>query len=142
MWHSMMMVEQELYDIELEKARSMKDAISLYSEDWVSCNNEDLKNGDIVYVEYFPDSQKYLYTHCPEYGTVQEIYINEYESPSLNKMVKELAIKILNHNGQIINLNKDNLSMYSRGYFMDIKKYQLNHPRTPVIDNTIYYNSD
>jgi hypothetical protein len=130
-----MYFEKEVYDQEYEKANNCKDAISQYEEDWVNCYPENLKLGDIVYVEYFPDSQKYIYTHCPEYGLIEEINEEEYQHPVNGNTFKEMYIKILNHNGQIVNLNKDHLSIYSKGYYMNIKKYELNHPSTPKIDN-------
>ena len=68
-----MAFDKELYDIEYEKATSMRDSMSRYSEDWIECNLEDLKAGDIIYADYFPDSQKYIYTYPPEYGNVDSI---------------------------------------------------------------------
>lgn len=125
-----MVFDKEIYDEEYEKANSKKNAISTNSEDWKDCNINDLKVGDIIYVDYFPDSQKYIYTYYPEYGTVQEIYDECYESSSNGNIRKELSIKILNHNGELVNINKDNLSIYSRGYFMTIKKFELNNSTT------------
>lgn len=124
-----MAFEKEFYDNECEKAKSMRNSISLFSEDWIECNLEDLKVGDIIYAEYFSDSQKYIYTYYPEYGNVnsiEEVMVTDLN----NKTRTELSIKIINHNGQLVELVKDNLSMYSRGYFMNIKKYEQKHPTT------------
>lgn len=119
--------EKTMYDDESEKVISCKNAISVYPEDWVECSESDLKIGDIVYVEYSPDSQKHLYTHYPEYGSVQKIGLGEYYSPSDDKTKTELSITILNYDGRLVKLNKDHLSIYSRGYCMYIKKYMHNH---------------
>ena len=129
-----MALEKELYDIEYEKATSMRDSISRYSEDWISCTLKDLKVGDIIYADYFPDSQKYIYTYSPEYGNVDSIE-EVLETDINNKTTKGLSIKIVNHNGQLVELVKDNLSIYSRGYYMTIKKYELKHPATPCMSD-------
>ena len=123
--------DREQYEAEAEKALSRKKSISTYSEDWVRCAEEKLKVGDIVYVEYSPDSQKYIYTHTPEYGSVQEIQVEKSEDGK----EKKYLITILNHNGDLVNLDKGDLSIYSRGYCMYIEKYVLRHPRTPRADN-------
>ena len=139
-----MAFEKELYDIEYEKATSRKVSISIFTEDWIECNLEDLKVGDIIYVDYFPDSQKYIYTYPPEYGNVdsiEEVMVTDLN----NKTTKELSIKIVNHNGQLVELVKDNLSIYSRGYFMSIKKYELKHAATlrlPGYDNCYICNEN
>ena len=125
-----MAFEKELYDIEYEKATSMRDNISRHTEDWIECSLEALKAGNIIYADYFPDSQTYLYTYPPEYGNVDSIE-EVMETDINNKTTKGLSIKIVNHNGQLVELVKDNLSIYSRGYFMSIKKYELKHPATP-----------
>lgn len=137
MWSVYMDIEHELYDAEYKKALCKKDAISTFSEDWVDCSESNLKVGDIVFVEYSPDSQKNLYTLCPEYGIIEEIKEITYESAIDNRLVKELSIIIVNHNGNLVDLNKNHLSIYSRGYYMNIKKYILNHPKTPILyDNS------
>jgi hypothetical protein len=130
-----MAAEKALYDEECDKALSAKNRLSPYPEDWVECGESNLKIGDIVYVEYSPDSQKHLYTHYPEYGIVEEIGFDEYYSPNGDTVKKEIAITINNHDGQMVKLNKGHLSIYSRGYCMWIKKYELRRPRTPVIEN-------
>lgn len=127
MYNIYMGAEKTLYDEEYEKTISSKNTISIYPEDWVECNESDLALGDIVYVEYSPDSQKHLYTHYPEYGSVQKIELEEYYSPFDEKTKTEPSITILNHEGRLVKLNKYHLSMYSRGYFISIKKYKLNH---------------
>jgi hypothetical protein len=121
MW-SNMQFEQEIYDAEYEKIIELKNTLSAYPEDWVTSTEFDLKIGDIIYVEYCPDSQKYMYTHCPEYGTVQEIGLDEFDDKK-----QKISIKILNYKGQIVDLNKEHLSIYSCGYCMYIKKYELNY---------------
>ena len=75
----------EAFSLLEDAQNNCKNGISQYEEDWVNCNPADLKLGDIVYVEYYPDSQKYLYTHCPEYGTIQEINEEEYVENLLKK---------------------------------------------------------
>jgi hypothetical protein len=127
MWSITMQIEEDIYEAEHEKIIGLKNTLSVHSEDWVSVDESDLKVGDIVYVEYSPDSQKHIYTHYPEYGTVREIGSDEYYSPSDDKIKKEISIKILNYDGQLVKLNKDHLSMYSRGYCIYIKKYEINH---------------
>lgn len=127
MWAINMDIEKETFDREYEKAVGSKDAISKYPEDWVDCIEKELKLGDIIFAEYSPDSQKYLYTHCPEYGTVKEISVDEYYSPTEDKQRTEVSVTILNHNGNLVKINKDNLSMYSRGYCIYIKKYESKH---------------
>ena len=124
MWAINMDIEKETFDIENEKAIGSKDAMSKNPEDWVDCLETDLKLGDIIFAEYSPDSQKYLYTHCPEYGIVTEIGFDEYYSPTEDKQKTEVSVTILNHNGNLVKINKDHLSMYSRGYCVYIKKYE------------------
>lgn len=119
-----MHIEKETFDSEYEKAIGSKDAMSKHPEDWVDCVETDLKPGDIIYAEYSPDSQKYLYTHCPEYGIVKEIGIDEYYSPTEDKQRTEVSVTILNHNGSLVKINKDHLSIYSSGYCVYIKKYK------------------
>ncbi len=126
-----MSVEKDLYDNKYETVNSLKDALSRHSEDWISCKEEDLKVGDIIFVEYSPDSQKHLYTHNPEYGTVQAVGVEKYYSANEDKTKTELAVQILNHEGQLVNINKDHLSMYSRGYCINLKKYKLTHRDLP-----------
>lgn len=140
-----MAAEKTFYDEEYEKAISYKNAISTYSEDWVEILESELQSklkvGDIIYVEYFPDSQKHLYSYYPEYGSVQQIGLSEYYLPSDNKTHTrtQLSITILNHNGELVDIIKDNLSIYSRGYCMWIKKYELNHEESVYpLDNSYY----
>lgn len=123
MWANMEF-EKELHDQESNKTKGLKDTLSCHPTDWALCLDSDIKLGDIVYVEYSPDSQKYLYTHCPEYGTVHKIQIYKQISPFDNKIIEVVSIDILNHNGEIVNLNKEPLSIYSRGYCMYIEKYK------------------
>ncbi len=80
-------------------------------KNWVIYNHN-LKIGDKIYVEYLPCSQKYLYTHTPECGTVVEINENE--------------ILILNHKNIKINLEKGHLGWYSKAYDMIIYKLENN----------------
>lgn len=134
MWAIQMNLEKEIFDIENEKALSIKNGFSQYPEDWIECYESNLKIGDLVYAEYYPDSQKYLYTHFPECGTVKDIKEITFESPFDGKSVKELSIIILNHNGNLIDLNKDHLSNFSRGYFMNIKKFVASNPKTVYTD--------
>ena len=65
-----------------------------------------------------------IYTHCPQYGSITEIKLVKSISPTTNQQIEEYDIYILNHNGEIVNLNKDNLSIYSRGYAMFIKRFE------------------
>jgi hypothetical protein len=131
MWSVYNCVEEEIFDSEQEKAINMKNSISQYPEDWIDCYEKDLKVGDIVYVEYSPDSQKYIYSYTPQYGSIKEIKLVESISPTTDKKIEEYDIHILNHNGEMVNLNKDNLSIYSRGYTMYIKKFEQQHPKSP-----------
>jgi hypothetical protein len=120
-----MTFEQEFYENEYEKATNMKNSISTYNEDWIDCNLEDLQVGDIIYTDYIPNSQKHFYSYPPEYGTVDSIeeILNTDDKPQ-----KILSIKIINHNGQNVELVKDNI-------FMTIKKYELNHSTTPCMSS-------
>ena len=119
-----MAAEKELYDTESEKVMNMKDAISRDPEDWIECGEENLRIGDTIVVDYSPDSQKHLYTHYPEYGTVESIGVEEYYSPTDDKTKTEISVTIFNHNGKLVKINKDHLSIYSRGYCVYIKKYR------------------
>ena len=49
-----------------------------YGDDskWKNCYIDELEIGDIIYVEYLPYSQKYLYYHTPECGLVNKIIYN------------------------------------------------------------------
>ena len=87
------------------------------------CREEDLKMGDIIFAEYLPDSQKYIYAHFPEYGTVQEIGEDNTKT--------KVEVTILNHNGDLVKINKDPLSIYSRGYCLFLKKYKSNYKELP-----------
>lgn len=130
-------IQKDNYDNEETKAIRQKNAVSTYPEDWVSCVEKDVKVGDIVFVEYLSDSQKYLHEHTPECGIVQEIEFEECISYN-GQIKKELSIKIQNHNGDFVSLNKGHLSIYSKGYCMFIQKYELNHPATPLYENNDY----
>ena len=123
MWTVYMAGEKEIYDNEYTKAVGSKDALSIHQEDWVECREEDLKMGDIIFAEYLPDSQKYIYKHFPEYGTVQEIGEDNTKT--------EVEVTILNHNGDLVKINKDHLSIYSRGYCLFLKKYKSNYKELP-----------
>lgn len=87
-----------------------KNSLNHDEKKWINyyCLSE-LKVNDIIYIEYLPNSQKYLYLHTPECGKIIEISI-------------ENEIFILNHEKKIINIEKDHLSMYSTGYDMIVKK--------------------
>lgn len=74
---------------------------------WISINHN-IKVGDKIYVEYLPCSQKYMYTHTPECGTVTKI--------------NEEGIFICNHENITINLEKGYLGWYSKAYDMLIYK--------------------
>jgi hypothetical protein len=117
-----MEIEQEIYEKEQKKAINYKNGFSENEELWITGDEEDLKVGDIIYINYSSDSQKYMYTHTPECGEIQEIYYEKYISPIDESITDELNIKILNHNNELINLNKERLSIYSKGYFMFIQK--------------------
>ena len=56
MWSITMQVEQDIYEAKHEKIIGLKNTLSSNQEDWVSVTESDLKVGDIVYVEYCPDS--------------------------------------------------------------------------------------
>ena len=90
MWTVYMAGEKEIFDNEYTKAVGSKDALSIHHEDWIECREEDLKMGDIIFAEYLPDSQKYIYAHFPEYGTVQEIGEDNTKT--------KVEVTILNHN--------------------------------------------
>jgi hypothetical protein len=124
MWALDIEIEREIYDSEREKAQRFKNVLSSSQDDWIDCMESDLKIGDVIYVEYLPDSQKYMYTHSPEYGTVREINTDEYYSPIEDKQKSFLCITIKNQNDQLVKINKDHLSIYSTGYYMCIKKYK------------------
>ena len=109
MWAVHMGAEKQLYDTEYEKAIRSKDALSIHPEDWINCTEAELKVGDIIFAEYSPDSQKHMYTHYPEYGRVEEIAIEEYYSATKDKPQNEVSVKILNHNGNLVKINKDHL---------------------------------
>jgi pyruvate carboxylase len=127
-----MSYEKEIYDNEYKKANELKKSLSKNSKDWKLCNEEELQINDIIYVEYYPDSQKYIYTHSPEYGIIKEIRTDEYYSPieNINKM--EISIIILNQNNKLVKINKEHFSIYSRGYLMSIEKYE------PINNNIIH----
>ena len=115
----------DLFNLQTEKATNYKNSISSNKKDWIYYSESKLKIGDIIFVEYLPCSQKYIYYHYPECGVVQTIDTNTYYSAEdVNKT--ELCIKILNSDKQLININKEHLSMFSRGYDTIILKYQHN----------------
>jgi len=128
-------IEKMLYDKEVESATFQKTIHSAHSEDWVECKIDNLTIGDVIYVEYFPDSQKYLYTHYPEYGYVRDINVNKYKSELDGRIIEELNVEIMNHNGKLVNINKEALSIYSKGYGMNIVKFVLQHPEIEIIDD-------
>jgi hypothetical protein len=115
--------EKKFYDFESNKANQLKDSLSTRTDEWIDCDEQNLKVGDIIYVEYLPDSQKYLYTYHPQFGKVTEINTEEDYSSIDKKRKSFLSIKIVNQNNKVENLNKEHLSIYSRGYYILIKKY-------------------
>ncbi len=81
-------------------------------EKWkkIDCESN-LKINDNIYIEYLPYSQKYLYTHTPECGTIVEI-----------KESGDIIIK--NHKNILLNIEKDHLGLYSKAYDMILKKLE------------------
>ena len=75
-----------------------------------------LKIDDIIYVQYSPCSQKYLFLHTPECGVIIRITDSG-----------EIFIK--NHKDKIITIEKENLSMYSKGYDYYIQKLETNNSK-------------
>lgn len=115
--------DEYIFKQECEKATIYKNNISSNLEEWTHCLEENVQVGDIIYISYYPVSQKYMYSYHPEVGTVVKIEHDTYFCPSEEKNKKELSIHIINHNGELSKLNKDHLSIYSKGYFTDIKKF-------------------
>ena len=114
--------EEECFNEIADQVIKYKDEISSNPDEWISCTESDIKIGDIIYVYYMPDSQRYMFTHSPECGQVIDIINKQFEAYN-DKIQDELCIIINNHNSTNVFLNKDHLSIYSTGYYMSINKY-------------------
>lgn len=115
--------EREFFETEYDKVNEKKDSISSDPNDWINCTESELNIGDTICVNYLPDSQKYLYTHTPELGIIKKIEIIEFKSFIDNKIKKEFSIIIHNHNDELVDINKGNHSIYSKGYCIYIQKF-------------------
>ncbi len=103
-----MEIDEEYYFNYKNECDEHKDFLGK-KDKWSYINLCNLKVGDIVYLEYLPNSQRYLNYHTPECGKITEI--NE-----------EKEIFILNHKNQIINIEKGHLGLYSKAYDIIILK--------------------
>ena len=63
--------EEEEYTAQAEKCTTYKD--SHLRNKWISKNKEDLKEGDIINVVYWTNSQRDMYTYKPIIGTILKI---------------------------------------------------------------------
>ncbi len=72
----------------------------------------EVKNGDQVYINFYPNSQKYIYTLYPKLGTVEKIKMYKFD----NNEIPSVTIK--NHKGEIEDLFHEGVSYYgdSLGY--------------------------
>ncbi len=101
--------EEEYFNSYKKECDNFKNSLGT-DEKWKNINLESsLKINDKIYVEYLPCSQKYLYTHTPECGTIVEI-------------TDSGEIIINNHKNIIMNIEKDYLGLYSKAYDMIVKK--------------------
>jgi hypothetical protein len=115
--------EEEIYNSRSKQIEELKSSLDSNPDSWTSCSESEIKIGDIISVYYMVDSQKYLYVHLPEFGTVQKVEQVEYYCPTSDSYKQEYSITILNSDGKLVLTNKEHLSMYSRGYYMCIEKY-------------------
>lgn len=105
-----MEIDEEYYFNYKDECDKHKDFLGT-NKKWSHVNFNDLKVGDIIYLEYLPSSQKYLNYHTPECGKIIEINDKK-------------EIFILNHKNQIINIEKEHLGWYSQAY--DVIALKLN----------------
>lgn len=106
-------IDEDLRNIYNEES----DKINNYIKNNLSCNEKievnisDLKIGDIVYVNFISDSQKYIYDLYPKFGVISSIDNDN--------------ILILNIDKKSENLLHDNVSYYgsSLGYSYYIYKF-------------------
>jgi hypothetical protein len=110
----------ENYEKKYDKANKYKNMHCQDDTKWVNVSIDDINESDIIYVEYIPMSQKYLYVHSPECGIVEKMFYVQNDYDNYQKVQKHLTIK--NPDGESILINKDHLSIYSEGYIMLIKK--------------------
>ena len=75
-------------------------------------NINDLKINDYIYIDFIPDSQKYIYDLTPKLGIISSIINNNDEIDNIPN------ITILNYNGVYENILHDYCSYYgtSLGY--------------------------
>ncbi|AYV79952.1 MAG: hypothetical protein Gaeavirus3_6 [Gaeavirus sp.] len=116
-------LEEAEYNIIYDKVIDFRDTYSISDDDWVPCDESDVKEGDVIFIQYTPISQLNLYVHLPECGTVTNIGTYTYHSPTDDSIKEDINITITNHIGKSISLNKDYFSIYSRGYWTTILKY-------------------
>ena len=85
-----------------------------------SCTEIEINNikvGDYIYIEFIPDSQKYIYTLYPKCGCVELITINKVYNSIQKKYENVYDIIIRNNNNIEENLLHDSVSnAYSFGY--------------------------
>ncbi len=83
----------------------------------------DLQVNDTVYINFYPNSQKYIYSLYPKYGKVLSIKLDKHFDNLEKKYYQNYIIKIQNHNGLIENLLHDGVSYYGTSLGYDYSLY-------------------
>jgi len=108
------------YDIDnFNNETNKKNEFKNKFNNYIFINNIDkLKINDIVIIEYYPYSQKYIYNLYPKFGKIINILNLELYNDDI------LSIIILQNNNEIYNASHGQYNMYNRGYDYDIIKIQ------------------
>ncbi len=132
---------------------SLCDFIQKYkskNKKFIKTNFSDISVGDIIYIIFFPYSQKYIDDLTPIYGTVKEIkdelsYVSEldddiyFDKQTIERLILEL-------NGQVVSGSHGWVSYFgnSRGYEYTIYKLKNISLKSRKVNekNSLYISSD
>ena len=91
-----------------------------------SINIDKIKIGDFIYINFMPDSQKYIYDLYPKCGYVSSIEIINNINPFTNKKEKNYNIIIKNMSNINENLLHDGVSYLGQSLGYDYIIYLIN----------------
>ena len=85
----------------------------------------DLKVGDTVYINFTPNSQRYIYNLYPKYGKILSIDFNKIYDEIDNKYYENNIIKIINHDNIIDDLLHGGVSYYGQSLDYDYSLFLI-----------------
>jgi hypothetical protein len=115
------MYEQEDINVFNEETIKMNNFKNKFNDkNWVNINDniDKLKINDIIIIEYYPNSQKYIYDLYPKFGVITKILDKQTYNNDLLRNI------ILNNSIIEYDASHGQYNMYSRGYDYSITKIQ------------------